>query len=96
MSLEGKGESDQVKQFPYTVKDPLGLHARPAGLLVQTARGLDSTVAIIKGGTAVEATRIIALMTLGVRQGDQITMTVQGGDEERSIAVLERFFRENL
>ena len=52
--------------------------------------------AIIKGGTAVEATRIIALMTLGVRQGDQITVTVQGGDEERSIAVLERFFRENL
>lgn len=43
-----------------------------------------------------EATRIIALMTLGVRQGDQITVTVQGGDEERSIAVLERFFRENL
>lgn len=96
MSFEEKGDGGQVKQFPYTIKDPLGLHARPAGLLVQTARGLDSAVVIVKGETAVEATRLIALMTLGVRQGDQITVTVQGGDEERSIAVLERFFRENL
>ena len=39
-----------MKKFEYTITDPLGIHARPAGLLVKAVKALDSTVTIEKVG----------------------------------------------
>ncbi len=86
-----------MKQFTYTITDPIGLHARLAGLLVKAAKGLDSTVTVAcTGGRSAEATRLMALMIMGVKSGETVTVTVEGGDEEASAAAMERFFRENL
>ncbi len=85
-----------MKKFDYTITDELGIHARPAGLLVKLVKSLDSKVTVDKGGNEIDATRLIALMGLGIKQGDVITVSVEGGDEAASADKLEAFFKENL
>ena len=47
-----------MKKFEYIITDPVGIHARPAGLLVKAAKALDSTVTIEKiGGKSAAATK---------------------------------------
>lgn len=85
-----------MKTFDYTIKDELGIHARPAGLLAKTAKGLDSEISISKGEKTVSASKLIALMGLGVKCGDTITITVNGGDEEKSAEAMKSFLEQNL
>lgn len=86
-----------MKQFQYTVTDPMGIHARPAGLLVKAAKPLDSTITIIKeGGKSANATKLMAVMGLAIKAGNTVTVTVEGGDEETNFAAMEKFFQENL
>ena len=51
-----------MKEFKYTIKDELGIHARPAGLLVKEAAAFPCKVAIEKGGKEVDAKRILGVM----------------------------------
>ena len=83
-----------MKQFTYTITDPVGIHARPAGLLAKAAKALDSTVT--KGEKSAAATKLMAVMGLGVKTGETITFTIEGGDEEASAAAMEQFCKENM
>lgn len=86
-----------MKEFTYTITDPVGIHARPAGVLVKFAKTLDSAVTITKaGGKSSSAAKLMALMGLGIKQGETVTVTVEGGKEEENAAALEKFFQENL
>lgn len=85
-----------MNSFNYIITDELGIHARPAGLLCKLAKSLDSKVTLEKGEKSADATRVIALMGLGVKSGDDIKITIDGGDEEKSAALVEAFFKENL
>lgn len=86
-----------MKKFEYTITDPVGIHARPAGLLVKAAKALDSTITIAKaGGKSAGATKLMAVMGLGIKQGDTVSVTVDGGDEEANTAVMEQLFKDNL
>lgn len=85
-----------MKSFDYTIKDEIGIHARPAGLLAKTAKALDSEVTITKGEKTVSCTKLMALMGLGIKCNDTVTITVEGGDEEKSLAEIKKFFEENL
>ena len=85
-----------MKKFTYTIKDEIGIHARPAGLLAKKAKEFESTVMLDKGGKNANAAKLIAVMGLGVKCGDTITVTVEGADEERAAVEMERFFSENL
>lgn len=86
-----------MKQFTYTITDPVGIHARPAGLLVKAVKALDSTVTIAKAdGKSAVGTKLMALMGLGIKQGDNVTITVDGTNEEADCAALAKFFAENL
>lgn len=69
-----------MKTFDYTVKDELGIHARPAGLLVKEAKNFTSKITIKKGEKEVDATRVMAVMALGVKQGETVTVNVDGAD----------------
>ena len=84
-----------MRTFEYTIKDKLGIHARPAGLLVNAVRALDS-VTVTKGAKTVGGAKLIALMGLGVKCGDTITVTVSGGDERASENALKEFLEKNL
>ncbi|MBQ9780214.1 MAG: HPr family phosphocarrier protein [Clostridia bacterium] len=85
-----------MKTFSYTIKDPLGIHARPAGLLVKAVKSTDSRVVLEKEGKSVNADRLLSVMGLGVRCGDTVTVTVSDGDEEASLAAIRTFFENNL
>ena len=86
-----------MKEFQYVITDPIGLHARPAGLLVKAAKPLDSTITIVKAdGKSAAATKLMAVMGLGVKTGETITFTIEGGDEEASAAAMEQFCKENM
>ena len=87
-----------MKQFTYTITDPVGIHARPAGLLAKAAKALDSTVTVAKadGSKSAAATKLMALMGLGIKQGETVTVTVEGGNEDANFAAMEQFFKDNL
>ena len=85
-----------MKEFKYVITDPEGIHARPAGIHVKQAAGYQSAVTIAKGEKSADAKRIFGVMGLGVKTGEEITITVEGADEDTAAAELETFFKENL
>ncbi len=86
-----------MKTFEYTITDPVGIHARPAGLLVKEIKGFaGSAVTITKGEKSVNALKLMALMQMGIKQGDTVKVAVEGGDEEAVATALENFFKANL
>lgn len=85
-----------MKSFTYTIKDEVGIHARPAGLLVKKAKEFDSTITIEKGGKSVNASKLMALMGLGVKCGDTVIVKSEGSDEDKAAAAMEEFFKSNL
>lgn len=85
-----------MKSFNYVITDEVGIHARPAGILVKEAKKFASKVTISAGGKSSDATRLMAIMGMGVKKGDEVTVTVEGDDEEAAAAEMEKFFKENL
>jgi phosphocarrier protein len=85
-----------MKSFNYVITDEVGIHARPAGLLVKEAKNYGATINIVKNGKKADATRLMALMSLGVKCGEEVTVEVTGDDEENVCAQMEAFFKANL
>ena len=77
-----------MKTFSYTITDEVGIHARPAGLLAKKAKEFESVCTIEKGGKSVNITKLMALMGLGVKQGDTVTVTCEGADEDKASEAL--------
>ena len=85
-----------MKQFNYVITDEIGIHARPAGLLVKEAKAFASKITIEANGKKAEATKLMAIMQLGVKKGAEVVITAEGADEDAAIAKLEAFMKENL
>ena len=85
-----------MKAFNYTIQEPLGIHARPAGLLAKEAKKFSSACTITKDGQTKKLTQLMMLMAMGVKQGNTVTIQAEGADEDTAIAALEAFFRANL
>lgn len=85
-----------MKNFVYTIKDELGIHARPAGMLVKEAKKYESKIVITKDGKKAEATKLMALMGLAVKCGQEITVEVEGADEDAACEGMKAFFEANL
>ena len=85
-----------MKEFTYTIQEKVGIHARPAGLLVKEVKKYQSTVTIVKDDKSVNAVKLMALMGMGVKCGDTVTVQVEGPDEADAAAALEVFFKEHL
>ena len=73
-----------------------GIHARPAGLLVKEVGKYQSKISLTKDGKTVDAARLMAVMSLGVKQGQTITVTAEGDDEEAAASEIQAFFEANL
>ncbi len=85
-----------MKSFTYKITDPVGIHARPAGLLAKAAKASGSKVTIEANGKSADASKLIALMGLGIKCGQEIVVSIDGGDEANAVDVLEKFFKDNL
>ena len=82
-----------MKTFEYTITDPVGIHARPAGIMVKEIKKYASTVTIAKGEKSVNALKLMALMGMGIKQGDTVTVSIEGENEEEVAAKIEEFFK---
>ena len=85
-----------MKEFQYTVKDACGIDARPAGLLVKVVKGFSSTATLEKNGKTCDLRKLMALMGMGVKQGETVTVKVEGEDEEAAAAAIQQFLTENV
>ena len=95
-----------MKEFKYVITDAQGIHARPASELVKELKGVTSVVKLTKEvtpfvkltkeGKTVEAKKLMAVMSLGIKCGQEVTVTVEGEDEDAVAEKLENFFKTNL
>lgn len=85
-----------MKEFLYTITDPAGIHARPAGILVKEAAKYACNVTIGMDGKDVDAKRILGVMSLGVKQGHEVVLKTDGEDEDEAMENLSKFLQENL
>ena len=85
-------------RFDYTIQDKIGLHARPIGMIAKAiAPYTDTQVTISSGAQTADAKRIFAMMALQARQGDTISVLIEGGEEALvADAIRQVFVTENL
>lgn len=85
-----------MQTFNHTITDKLGIHARPAGLLVQKIKEYKSAVTIMANGKSTVVKGVLGLMALGAKQGTELTVTVEGPDEEVAMVGLKEFLAAKL
>lgn len=85
-----------MQEIKYVIKDEMGIHARPAGLLVKEAAAFPCAITIAKDGREVDAKRIMGIMSLGVKCGNEITIKCDGDREDEAAETLAKFLKENL
>lgn len=85
-----------MKEFQYTIRDEVGIHARPAGLLVREATGLSSVITVECNGRSAEAKKLFAVMGLGVKCGETVTVRVEGKNEDEDCAAIKAFFEKTF
>ena len=82
--------------FNYVIKDEIGIHARPAGMLAKEAKAFESKITLAAKGKEADVTRLMAVMGMGIKCGDEVTVSAEGADEEIAIEALKQFFEANL
>ncbi|HSM56281.1 MAG TPA: phosphoenolpyruvate--protein phosphotransferase [Candidatus Sulfomarinibacteraceae bacterium] len=85
-----------MREFEVVIRNPTGLHARPAKVLVNTAKQFDSDIHVMHGQKKANAKSLISLLTLGAERGAQIRVTADGDDEEQAINSLKDAIRGGL
>ena len=83
-----------MKEFKYTITDPEGIHARPAGELVKAAKQFTSTIKLAKDGKSGDCKKIFGIMA--VKNGQEVTLTFEGEDEEAAYEAVSQFMKENM
>ena len=80
-----------MKTFNFEIRDEVGIHARPAGLLVKESKKYESRIIIKKNGKAAEASKLMAVMGLGVKCGDIVQIEVEGAYKKAVCEELRTF-----
>ena len=78
-----------MKQLVVTIQAEAGLHARPAGVLVKKAGEFASKITIEKAGKSIDAKRLLAVLSLGAKKGEELTITAEGQDEEAAVLAIK-------
>jgi phosphocarrier protein len=85
-----------MKEIKYVLTDPLGIHSRPAGRMVQLAGTFKCDIQIGTATKMVNAKRILGVMALTLKCGNEVTVTFSGEDEEEAAVAIENYLKENL
>ena len=86
-----------MKQFVHTIKDPLGIHARPAGTIAKLAKNFsDTAITVSCNGKEAKASALMKLMSLGAKEGNTVTVVAEGTNEDAAIIAMSDFFQNNL
>lgn len=84
-----------MQSFTYTIKDEMGLHARPAGQMVKLIKNMPAQVTIRCGERSADGRKLFAIMAMAVNQGETVTVEVDGDSEDALCGELLEFFRTN-
>jgi phosphocarrier protein FPr len=85
-----------MKQVELVIQNQTGLHARPAKVLVNLAKQFKSTISLHHGTKKANAKSMVSVLTLGAGRGSEITLQVDGADEDQAIADIEAAIRAGL
>ena len=85
-----------METFQYTITDEIGIHARPAGELAKLAKEFQSKITIKTKTKQADAEKLMAVMALGVRNGQTVTVEVCGADEEEAAEAVRKLFEAKL
>lgn len=85
-----------MRNFSYVIQNPLGLHARVAGMIASKALSSKSQIEIQLGKRRVDARDLVGMMGLLAVCGDRLQVEISGGDEERACEEIKRIMEENL
>lgn len=89
--VEGQGKTKE-----FIIRNKLGLHLRPAGLLVKTANKYKSDITVEKDGLQVDGKSIIAITTLNATKNSTITIKACGQDADQALEELGRLIAGNF
>lgn len=78
-----------MKQLVVKVQGEAGLHARPAGVLVKKAGEFSAKITLEKDGKSIDAKRLLAVLSLGAKLGDEITVIADGSDEDAAVEAIK-------
>ena len=78
-----------MKSLQYTVKNSLGIHARPAALLAQACTNFKSAVMVECNGNVASGNNVLQILALHAAKGSVLNITADGPDEEAAIAKIE-------
>ncbi|TWU42886.1 HPr family phosphocarrier protein [Novipirellula artificiosorum] len=84
--------NDSSLSTTVVVRNPQGLHARPADMLVRLAQQFESTIKIGKGGEHVDCKSILSLLTLGAAAGTELSVSAHGSDAETAVQAIVGLF----
>lgn len=84
-----------MRQMEFTVRDKDGIHARPAGILVQKMQSFPCRIVIKKGEKEADCKKLFALMKLAIKCGETITLTADGEQEDQAISAARQIWEEN-
>lgn len=87
---------DFLKEFVYVIKDEIGIHARPAGLMVKEASKYKSDITLMTNGKNADAKKLFSVMSLAAKNGDELKVSIFGDDEEVAEFGFKRFLEQNL
>ncbi len=79
---------ESIKERSFTIKNKLGLHARAANMVVQTASNFTSSITVIKDGIEANAKSIMGLLLLAAGKGSKIVVRVKGKDAQEALKEL--------
>ncbi|MBR3601108.1 MAG: HPr family phosphocarrier protein [Lachnospiraceae bacterium] len=85
-----------MSKFTYVVTDEVGIHARPAQLLVKKCTEYKSAITLTCNGKSADAKRIMGVMALGAKKGTTVEISIDGEDEAKAKAELEAYFKANF
>lgn len=85
-----------MESFTYIIKCEIGIHARPAAMLVKQTQSFTSEISLSAQGRKANAKKLLAVLKLGVTKEMKVTVTLEGRDEVKEAQLLEQYFQKNL
>lgn len=85
-----------MQTLKYVIKDDIGIHARPAGQLVNLAKSYQSDMKITKDDKSVNLKSVLKVLGLAVKKDNEVIIEIEGEDELLAIAEITEFFKNNL
>lgn len=82
-----------MQKITYIIRDKNGIHARPAGLIVQVAKQYSSSIGMRSGEKSADCKKLFQIMQLGVKAGDEVEISAEGSDEDAAINELGETMR---